>query len=60
MLWHVGEKKKNDLKALEAKMKKKSTFKASDLYSFPNLFWLIAFMSFAFGACWGPFLHISP
>lgn len=60
MLRHLGENKSKDLEAIEKKLSKKSEFKLSAVYSFPNLFWLIAFLSFAFGGCWGPFLHISP
>lgn len=60
MLWYLGENRSKEMQDLGKTLSKKSRFDVRAVYSFPNAFWLIIFLSFAFGSCWAPFLTISP
>jgi len=49
-----------ETKELEKRLRKKSNFNWKFLFALPIALWAITFMSFIFGTCWGPYLHISP
>eukprot|EP00732_Lithocolla_globosa_P002490 Lithocolla_globosa_v1_NODE_1650_length_2420_cov_9.449471.p1 type:complete len:520 gc:universal NODE_1650_length_2420_cov_9.449471:516-2075(+) len=57
LLHHLGEHQ--TMEKLRAKLRNKKVVELGHLSRFNSQLWNIVFISFAFGLCWAPFMHIS-
>jgi uncharacterized membrane protein YdjX (TVP38/TMEM64 family) len=57
LLRWVGEA--DTIERVRARLRQKNMFSPSVLLRFPLSFWVVIALALVFGACWGPFTHIT-